>query len=98
MMLDPRWQVRYMDSQAVFLERHLNQNPDSTERIHGANRVISKSKQRNRMKRKPEGRARPKDLWRLPSGRNLAEFALASGFLAPPLLESGRGAVERKGA
>ena len=35
MMLDSRWQVRYMDSQAVFLERHLNQNPESTERIHG---------------------------------------------------------------
>ncbi len=50
------------------------------------------------MKRKPEGRARPKDFWRLPSGRNLAEFALASGFLAPPLLERGRGAADRKGA
>lgn len=27
------------------------------------------------------------DNWRLPSGKKLAEFALASGFLAPPLLE-----------
>jgi hypothetical protein len=39
LMRDPRWQVRYIDRQAVFLERHenrgLNQNPDSTERIHG---------------------------------------------------------------
>lgn len=39
MLCDPRWQVRYTDGQAVFLERHdnrrLNQNPDSTERIHG---------------------------------------------------------------
>jgi hypothetical protein len=39
MMRDPRWHVRFMDSQAVFLERQenrgLNQNPDSTERIQG---------------------------------------------------------------
>jgi hypothetical protein len=39
MMRDPRWQVRYMDSQAVFLERQepsgLNQNPDSAERTYG---------------------------------------------------------------
>jgi hypothetical protein len=39
MMRDPRWQVRYIDSQAVFLERHekrrLNKNPNSTESIHG---------------------------------------------------------------
>jgi hypothetical protein len=39
MMRDPRWQVRYVDAQAVFLERHENrgliQNPDSTESIHG---------------------------------------------------------------
>ena len=39
MMRDPRWRVRYLDRQAVFLERHedrgLNQSPDSTERIHG---------------------------------------------------------------
>ncbi len=35
------------------------------------------------------------DAWRLPSGKRLAEFALASGFLAPPLMESQR---ERDGA
>ena len=33
--------------------------------------------------------------WRLPSGKRLAEFALASGFLAPPLMEDQR---ERDGA
>ena len=27
------------------------------------------------------------DAWRLPSGKRLAEFALASGFLAPPLMD-----------
>ena len=52
-------------------------------------------RQRDRMQRKPAP-PRPKDLWRLPSGKRLAEFALASGFLAPPLLESGRSAVEKK--
>jgi hypothetical protein len=26
------------------------------------------------------------DTWRLPSGARLADFALASGFLAPPLM------------
>ena len=35
------------------------------------------------------------DAWRLPSGNRLAEFALASGFLAPPLMEDER---ERDGA
>ena len=39
MMRDPAWEVRYQDRQAVVLDRHkqtgLNQNPDSTERIHG---------------------------------------------------------------
>ncbi len=30
------------------------------------------------------------DAWRLPSGKRLAEFALASGFLAPPLMENQR--------
>jgi len=30
------------------------------------------------------------DAWRLPSGQRLAEFALASGFLAPPLMEDQR--------
>jgi len=30
------------------------------------------------------------DAWRLPSGKKLAEFALASGFLAPPLMEGQR--------
>ena len=53
-------------------------------------------RQRDRMQRKPALPARPKDLWRLPSGKRLAEFALASGFLAPPLFESGRSAVEKK--
>jgi hypothetical protein len=48
------------------------------------------------MQRKPEIPARAQDLWRLPSGKGLAEFALASGFLAPPLLESGRSAAEKK--
>jgi hypothetical protein len=32
-----------------------------------------------------------KDTWRLPSGKRLAEFALESGFLAPPLMEHGAG-------
>jgi len=50
------------------------------------------------MQRKPEVPAQPKDLWRLPSGKRLAEFALASGFLAPPLLESGRHDGEKKGS
>ena len=27
--------------------------------------------------------------WRLPSGKRLAEFALESGFLAPPLMQHG---------
>lgn len=53
-------------------------------------------RQRDRMQREPAVLARPKDLWRLPSGKKLAEFALASGFLAPPLLESGRSAAEKK--
>jgi hypothetical protein len=48
------------------------------------------------MQRKAEVAALRKDLWRLPSGKRLAEFALASGFLAPPLLESGRSAAEKK--
>jgi hypothetical protein len=30
------------------------------------------------------------DAWRLPSGKRMAEFALASGFLAPPLMEDQR--------
>jgi hypothetical protein len=38
MMRDARWQVRYLDRQAILLERkgygRLNQKPDSTERIH----------------------------------------------------------------
>jgi hypothetical protein len=41
------------------------------------------------------------DTWRLPSGKKLAEFALACGFLAPPLIEKaeknrGRTSVEKK--
>jgi hypothetical protein len=39
MMRHPDWQVRYLDGQAILLERKdstgLNQKPDSTERIHG---------------------------------------------------------------
>jgi len=31
-----------------------------------------------------------RDAWRLPSGKRLVEFALASGFLAPPLMEDQR--------
>jgi hypothetical protein len=53
-------------------------------------------RQRDRMQRKPDLPARPKNIWRLPSGKKLAEFALASGFLAPPLLEGGRSAAEKK--
>ena len=53
-------------------------------------------RQRNRMQRKAEVGAQRKDLWRLPSGKRLVEFALASGFLAPPLLESRRSAAEKK--
>lgn len=30
-----------------------------------------------------------KNIWRLPSGKRLAEFALESGFLAPHLMEHG---------
>ncbi|HKX00504.1 MAG TPA: hypothetical protein VJN43_22385 [Bryobacteraceae bacterium] len=33
------------------------------------------------------GIQRATDAWRLPSGKRLAEFALASGFLTPQLLE-----------
>src|SRR5579872_6051578 len=41
---------------------------------------------------------RPYDAWQLPSGKRLAEFALASGFLAPPLMENARRPVRpRKG-
>jgi len=60
--------------------------------------VIPKPARRQwyRMPRKPAGPARPQDFWKLPSGKRLAEFALASGFLAPPLLESGRSAAEKK--
>jgi hypothetical protein len=36
----------------------------------------------------PERRSH--DVWRLPSGKKLAEFALSSGFLAPPLMENER--------
>jgi hypothetical protein len=41
------------------------------------------------------------DTWRLPSGKKLAEFALACGFLVPPLIEKaeknpGRSSVEKK--
>jgi hypothetical protein len=43
----------------------------------------------------------PDDAWRLPSGEKLAEFALACGFLAPPLIEKaakkrGRSMAEKK--
>jgi hypothetical protein len=31
------------------------------------------------------------NLWRLPWGARLDEFALASGFLTPPLMENDRG-------
>jgi hypothetical protein len=36
------------------------------------------------------------ELWRLPSGRRLAEFALASGFLAPTLMQPRRRTTENK--
>jgi len=40
LLRNPDWQVRYLDAQSVLLERKrrpsLNQNPDSTERIHGS--------------------------------------------------------------
>jgi len=54
------------------------------------------SKQTERRSEAPAGRGRRNgrklrrpgfDSWRLPSGARLAEFALASGFLAPPLME-----------
>jgi hypothetical protein len=39
LMREPSWHVRYIDRQAILLERNghwgLNQKPDSTERIHG---------------------------------------------------------------
>ena len=45
--------------------------------------------------RKGKGRTRARhDAWRLPSGKRLVEFALASGFLTPPLMEDQR---EREG-
>jgi hypothetical protein len=48
-----------------------------------------------RKAKKPE-LALQNNSWRLPSGKRLAEFALASGFLAPPLMENGRRRGERK--
>jgi hypothetical protein len=41
--------------------------------------------------RKGKGRTSTShDVWRLPSGKRLVEFALASGFLTPPLMEDQR--------
>jgi len=41
--------------------------------------------------RKGKGRINSRhDVWRLPSGKRLVEFALASGFLTPPLMEDQR--------
>ena len=49
------------------------------------------SAQRPRTPRKPKSPAdRLNGFWRLPSGKRLAEFVLASGFLAPPLMNDGR--------
>ena len=54
------------------------------------------SKQTERRSEAPVGRGRRNgkklrrpgfDSWRLPSGARLAEFALASGFLVPPLMD-----------
>ena len=42
---------------------------------------------RRRLKEQPKRRD---NAWQLPSGEKLAEFALASGFLAPPLMENAR--------
>lgn len=36
------------------------------------------------------------DAWQLPSGKRLAEFALASGFLVPPLMEDSRSGPREK--
>lgn len=41
-------------------------------------------------RREVKKRSHPYGAWQLPSGKRLAEFALASGFLAPPLMENGR--------
>ena len=38
------------------------------------------------------------DAWQLPSGKRLAEFALATGFLAPPLMEANRNGRREKSA
>ena len=49
------------------------------------------SAQRPRTQRKAKSPADPLNgFWRLPSGKRLAEFALASGFLAPPLMNGRR--------
>ncbi len=45
--------------------------------------AVSNAGGRRRVKQ-PRNRAISK--WQLPSGKGLADFALASGFLAPPLL------------
>jgi len=46
------------------------------------------SVERPRTQRRAKSPADPLNgFWRLPSGKGLAEFALASGFLAPPLMK-----------
>jgi hypothetical protein len=55
---------------------------------HTARRTEAPSNAALRKGKGPAGRAH--DLWRLPSGKKLAEFALSSGFLAPPLMENAR--------
>lgn len=55
-----------------------------------------KSEKAARDARRKGQRLRGYGAWRLPSGARLAEFALASGFLAPPLMEDDRGNHHRR--
>jgi hypothetical protein len=103
-MRDPGWQVRYLDRQAVVLVRNhdprLNPKPDSAERILVEPKPVTGKliTRRPALPKAKKTERHRRDAWRLPSGERLAEFALASGFLAPLLMEDGRerGRGERK--
>lgn len=104
LMRDPGWQVRYLDRQAVVLVRNhdprLNPKPDSAERILVEPKPVTGKliTRRPALPKAKKTERHRRDAWRLPSGERLAEFALASGFLAPLLMEDGRerGRGERK--
>lgn len=53
--------------------------------IKRSTRPLAVSSERGR-RRVKQPRNRVISKWQLPSGKGLADFALASGFLAPPLL------------